>query len=274
MLRSLWGCILCGCFLLPRPESKWRGLLMRYSSGILSIIVLMIVWQSIVSLALVPTSLLPAPLQVMESFQETLADGRLMKHAARTISEAILGLWLGGVAALLLGYAIAKHVRLEAILTPAIIASQATPIIAYAPLLVIWFRHGISSRVFTAALIVFFPLLMNVIVGVRAPNPNLHDIFRVSRATRWQTFRLLELPAAAPILLSGFKVAATLSVVGAVVGEFVHSDRGLGFLINEARYRYDTPLVFVGIISLTTIALVLYGSISLIERYVSHPTIE
>lgn len=247
---------------------------MRYASGILSIIVLLIVWQSIFSLALVPISLLPSPFQVLQSFQETLADGRLMKHAARTLIEALLGLSVGSVAALLLGYAIAKQVRLEAILAPAIIASQATPIIAYAPLLVIWFRHGISSRVFTAALIVFFPLLMYVIGSIRATNPNLYDIFRVSRATRWQTFRLLELPSAAPILMNGFKVAATLSVVGAVVGEFVHSDRGLGFLINEARYRYDTPLVFVGIISLTTIALVLYGSISLMERYVSHPTVE
>lgn len=249
------------------------GTLSNITSIIASSFALWVVWQAIVSLALVPATLLPAPLQVLRSFQETLGDGRLLKHAARTFSEAILGLGVGSVAALLLGYAIAKQNRLEAIFAPAIIALQATPTIAYAPLLVIWFRHGISSRVFTAALIVFFPLLMNVIVGLRAPSPNLRDLFRVSRATRWQTFRLLELPAAAPILLNGFKVAATLSVVGAAVGEFVYSDRGLGFLINEARYRYDTPLVFVGIISLTAIALVLYGSISLLERHFFRPAV-
>ena len=247
---------------------------MRFSSSLISIIALLALWQAAVSLSLLEPSLLPAPTIVFTRFGETLADGRLPRHAARTLSEALLGLAVGGGAALLLGYAIAKHARLEAIFAPAIIAFQATPIIAYAPLLVIWFRDGISSRVFTAALIVFFPLLMNVIIGMREAQPSLRDVFRVSRATPWQTFRLLELPAAAPILLGGLKVAATLSVVGAVVGEFVYAERGLGFLINEARYRYDTPLVFVGILSLTAMALALYSAITLLERYISRPSHE
>ncbi len=243
---------------------------MRFSSSLISIITLIALWQAAVSLALLPPSLLPAPAMVFTRFGETLADGRLLRHTARTLSEALLGLAVGGSAATLLGYAIAKHARLEAIFAPTIIAFQATPIIAYAPLLIIWFSDGISSRVFTAALIVFFPLLMNVIVGIRELQPSLRDVFRVSRATPWQTFRLLELPAAAPVLLSGLKVAATLSVTGAVVGEYIHAERGLGFLINEARYRYDTPLIFVGILSLTTMALALYSAITLLERHISH----
>lgn len=265
--RSYWP-------MLPAPMATGGVCFMRFSGALLSIIFLLAIWQAFASLTPVPPSILPAPIQVIDRFQETLSDGRLIKHAARTLSEALLGLLVGGGTALVVGYAIAKQARLEAIFAPAIIAFQATPIIAYAPLLVIWFRHGISSRVFTAALIVFFPFLMNVIVGLREARPGLRDVFRVSRATPWQTFRLLELPAAAPVLLSGLKVAATLSVVGAVVGEFVYAERGLGFLINEARYRYDTPLVFVGIISLTTMALAFYGVISLVERHFSHPTFE
>lgn len=244
---------------------------MRFTYAILSIIILLALWQGAVIFALLPPSLLPAPATVSARFGETLADGRLWRHGARTLAEALLGLGAGGLAALLIGYAIARNERLEAFLAPAIIAFQATPIIAYAPLLVIWFRDGISSRVFTAALIVFFPLMMNVIVGLRATPPELRDLFRISRATRWQVFRLLELPAAAPALLGGLKVAATLSVVGAVVGEFIYAERGLGYLINEARYRYDTPLVFVGILSLTALALSLYGAIALLERRLMPP---
>ncbi len=244
---------------------------MRMAAAALTIIALLALWQLTSGLQLLPPSLLPPPALVLTRFQETLADGRLLRHASRTLSEALLGLALGGSAALILGYIIAKSPRLEAFCAPAIVAFQATPIIAYAPLLVIWFREGISSRVFTAALIVFFPLLMNVIVGLREISPGLRDVFRVAQASRWQVFRLLEIPAAAPVLLAGLKVAATLSVVGAVVGEFVHAERGLGFLINEARYRYDTPLVFVGILSLTAMALSLYGSISLLESRIRRP---
>ncbi len=114
-------------------------------------------------------------------------------------------------------------------------ASQAVPIVALAPLLVIWFGFGGLSKVLVCALTVFFPALVNTIVGIRSVEPDLRSLMRSLQASRWQTFTLLEMPAALPVLFGGLKVSVTLAVIGAVVGEFVGADRGLGFLVNLAR---------------------------------------
>jgi NitT/TauT family transport system permease protein len=140
-------------------------------------------------------------------------------------------------------------------LSPYIVASQSVPIVAIAPLLVIWFGPGLFSKVLICALIVFFPVLVNTIVGLRSVPEELHDLMRSLQATRWQTIRYLEIPAALPVFLGGLRIGATLSVIGAVVGEFVGSDRGLGFLINIGRGQYDTALVFVAVFSLIIMAL-------------------
>jgi len=142
------------------------------------------------------------------------------------------------------------------------------PIVALAPLLVIWFGVGSFSKVLVCALTLFFPVLMNTIVGIRNVDRDLIELMRSLRASHWQVFYHLELPAALPVLMSGLKVGVTLSVIGAVVGEFVGSDRGLGFLVNLARGLFDTPLMFVALLTLMTIALALYGLVVLIERRV------
>ncbi|MEK7312734.1 MAG: ABC transporter permease, partial [Chloroflexota bacterium] len=140
------------------------------------------------------------------------------------------------------------------------------PRVAIAPLLVIWFGSGNTSKVLICALIVFFPVLINVIIGVRSVEPDLHDMMRTLRASRWQTFVHLELPAAMPMVLGGLKIGATLSVIGAVVGEFVGSNSGLGFLITAARGQFDTSLVFVAVIALVVIAMGMYGAVALLEK--------
>jgi NitT/TauT family transport system permease protein len=117
-----------------------------------------------------------------------------------------------------------------------------------------------------AGLIVFFPVLVNTVVGIRAVPQDLRDLMRSLRATRLQTLRHLEIPAALPVFLGGLRIGATLSVIGAVVGEFVGADRGLGFLINVGRGQYDTSLVFVAVFTLVAMALMLYGAVILLER--------
>jgi NitT/TauT family transport system permease protein len=154
----------------------------------------------------------------------------------------------------------------ERLLSPYVVASQSVPIVAIAPLLVIWFGSGMTSKVLICALIVFFPVLVNTIVGLNSVPDDLRDLMRSLKATRWQTFRLLEAPAALPVFLGGLRIGATLAVIGAVVGEFVGADRGLGFLINRARGQYDTALVFVALIALVLMALGLYGLVILLER--------
>jgi len=169
--------------------------------------------------------------------------------------------------ALGLGYLLAKSRLAERVLSPYLVASQAVPIVALAPLLVIWFGAGILSKVLVCALTLFFPVLINTIVGIRSVDRDLVALMRSLRATRWQTFRYLEVPAALPVLFGGLKVGVTLSVIGAVVGEFVGSDRGLGFLVNLARGLFDTPLLFVALITLMVIALALYLLVAGLEAW-------
>jgi len=215
-----------------------------------------------------PAYLLPGPGLVWTRFLTVLSDGTLARHALVSLTESVSGLALGLAAASILGYLVAKSRALERALTPYIVASQAIPVVAIAPLLVIWLGFGLRSKILICALIVFFPILVNTVIGVKSVEPNLRDLMRSLRATRWQTFVMLELPAALPILLGGLKIGATLSVIGAVVGEFVSRDRGLGFLIDFARGQYDTALVFVAVATLIVMALSLYAAVALLERFV------
>lgn len=232
----------------------------------LSLLGLLAAWEVFTRLAGLPSFILPAPAQVWERFLRTLADGSLLMHASVTFQEVTLGLLAGVSVATLLGYAIAKSRLLERALSPLLVASQAIPVVALAPLLVIWFGPGMFSKVLICSLIVFFPVLINTVVGLRAVPKSLGDMMRALHANRWQVLWHLEIPAALPVFLGGLRVGATLSVIGAVVGEFVGSDRGLGFLINIGRGQYDTALVFVAIFSLVFMALSLYGLVILVER--------
>jgi NitT/TauT family transport system permease protein len=176
------------------------------------------------------------------------------------------GLLIGAALAMVVGYGLAKSAVLNSILSPLIVASQAVPIVAIAPLLAIWFGYGLTPKIVTSLLIVFFPILINVAAGLRSIEPNLRDLMRSLHANRRQMFVKLEIPAALPMILSGFKVGATLSVIGAIVGEFVNSDRGLGFLIKQGNGEYNTARTFVALIALMGMALAMYGGVAVMER--------
>jgi NitT/TauT family transport system permease protein len=234
--------------------------------GVISLLAALLLWWLVARVSDLPAFILPSPGQVWERFLRALGDGTLLANAWVTLQEVLLGLLVGTIFATLIGYLIAKSRLFEKLVSPYLVASQAIPIVAIAPLLVIWFGPGMSSKVLICALIVFFPVLVNTVVGVRAVPPSLHDLMDSLRATRWQTFRFLEVPAALPIFLGGLRIGATLSVIGAVVGELVGADRGLGFLVNVGRGQYDTALVFVAIFTLVGLALILYGAVSAAER--------
>ena len=231
----------------------------------LSLLAGLALWQ-ILSVGLnLPAFILPGPGLVWQRLLRALGDGSLLRHAGYTLEEVMLGLLLGASLATGLGYLLAKSRLLERILAPYLVASQAIPIVAVAPLLVIWFGPGMFSKILICALIVFFPVLVNTVVGLRAVPENLRDLMRSLQATRLQMLRFLEIPAALPVFLGGLRIGATLSVIGAVVGEFVGADRGLGFLINVSKGQYDTSLVFVAIFTLVVMALGLYGAVVLLE---------
>lgn len=232
----------------------------------LSLLLALLGWDVAVRLGEFPPFILPSPLLVGERLAQVLADGSLLRHGLVTLEEVLAGLALGVSLATALGYVLAKWPAVERLLSPYVVASQSIPVVAIAPLLVIWFGAGQLSKVLICALIVFFPVLVNTVVGLRSVPDDLRDLMRSLRATRWQTFRLLEAPAALPVFLGGLRVGATLSVIGAVVGEFVGADRGLGFMINRARGQYDTALVFVAVLALVLLALGLYGVVVFFEK--------
>ncbi len=241
--------------------SKSSGLL-----GIVSFLAALAAWWLATRLLDLPAFILPSPERVWARFLQALSDGSLGLHTWVTLQEVLLGLLAGTVFATAIGYLIAKSRLFERLLSPYLVASQAIPVVAIAPLLVIWFGPGMSSKVLICGLIVFFPVLVNTVVGVRAVPKSLHELMRSMRATRWQILRLLEVPSALPIFLGGLRIGATLSVIGAVVGELVGADRGLGFLINVGRGQFDTALVFVAIFSLVALALGLYGTVAWVEN--------
>jgi NitT/TauT family transport system permease protein len=215
-----------------------------------------------------PPFILPGPASVAARFAEKVSDGTLIVHILTTLSEAVPGLILGAAAAFALGYPIAKSRLADRLLSPFVVASQGIPFVALAPLLFIWFGSGSGTKVLVCALIVFFPILINVIAGLRSVPVPLRDLFRALSATQGETLRKLELPAALPFIFAGLRVGGTLAMVGAITGEFLSADRGLGFMINLGNGLYDTSLVVVGVITTVAIALAIYGSVRLLERAV------
>jgi len=272
--RSLF---LRGVFFIFRPDRSLRenlsGLptkIMKPSFsrwlGFFSILFGLLAWGLFARLSGLPRFILPSPMDVWTRLLKSLGDGSLLYHTSVTLLEITLGMLVGVTSATVLGYILAKSRSLEKILSPYLVACQAIPIVAIAPLLVIWLGHGITSKVVICALIVFFPVLVNTIVGVRAVPLALYDMMNSLRASRWQVMSKLELPASMPILLGGLRIGATLSVIGAIVGELVDAKEGLGYLLKVGDFQYDTSMVFVAVIMLVTLALGLYGIVTLLEK--------
>lgn len=223
-------------------------------------------WQGTVRVSGLPVFILPGPWDVFSRFLVSLQDGTLAQHSLVTLGEMLSGLAAGSVIAVLFGYVISKSKLFERYISPILVASQAIPIVAIAPLLVIWFGNGFFTKALICSLIVFFPVFVNTVVGLKSVPRGLTDLMRTLNASNWQILFSLEIPSALAIFLSGLKIGATLSVIGAVVGEFVGADKGLGFLINVGRGLYDTSLVFVAVFTLIFIALVIYGFVSFLEH--------
>ena len=238
--------------------SRWLGLF--------SMLLAIPLWTLIVHISGLPKFILPTPVDVWTRFLKAWVDGSLLYHTGVTLLEIVLGLFVGVSFATIAGYALAKSRTLESILSPYLVASQAIPVVAIAPLLVIWLGGGIASKVVICALIVFFPVLVNTIVGVRAVSASHYDLMNSLHATRWQIIWKLELPASLPVLLGGLRIGATLSVIGAIVGELVDAEQGLGFLLQLGDFQYDTSMVFVAVFMLVFLALGLYGVVTLLER--------
>jgi NitT/TauT family transport system permease protein len=247
----------------PSPTRHLQYLLVPLVLGLT-----VLAWHLIATLGAYPEFILPRANSVVGRFFVLATDGSLWRHASLTAQEALGGFGIGLVFATVAGYPLAKLPMLEKAIAPYLVASQSIPIVALAPLLVLWFGFGLTSKLLAAALISFFPILVNVIVGVRSVDFESRELMHTLSASRWDVFAKLEVPAALPIYLGGARVGITLSVIGAVVGEFVGADGGLGYVIAQSRGLFDTVTLFVALLTLMVMALCFYLAVVGLERFV------
>lgn len=227
---------------------------------------IVLLWQ-LLALANSP-DILPGPGAVWNRFLQSVQDGSFFPAAGTTSEEALIGWCIAAAFALPLGYAIGRFRFLEDALAPYLAGSQAMPVVAIAPLLLIWLGAGLSSKVSVSALIAFFPMLATTASGIRGVSRDLVDAGRVFGATELPLARYVYLPLAARAIFSGVRVAAALSVTGAVVGEFLASEQGLGYLVNVGQTTFSTSLTFVAVIALVLMGALAYGIVSVAERLV------
>jgi putative riboflavin transport system permease protein len=231
-----------------------------------------IAWKAVVVIGGYPVFILPPPELVAERFVRAWTDGTIPPHFGATLQEVVLGFLVGAGLALVIGYGLARSAIVERLLSPYLVAAQATPILALAPLLALWFGVGLLSKVVICALIVFFPVAVATMVGVRSVDAGLLELGHSLRATRRQIVTTLEIPAALPSILGGMRVGVTLAVVGAIVGEWAGAERGLGVLVNLARGSlFDIPLMFATLLTIALLGVVLYGFVVLTERRLVGP---
>ncbi|MBV9543943.1 MAG: ABC transporter permease [Chloroflexi bacterium] len=224
----------------------------------LAIVLTLAVWQAVASQALLPAYVLPQPSKVLAAWLLLLNNGALLRHVSATLSEALAGFAVALVAGAALAYPLARSETLSRLASPFIATTQAMPMIALAPLLVMWFGLGLVSKVIICALIVFFPILVSTMVGLRSIDREMLEAARSLGAGRWQTVLHVELPLALRSVLGGVRLGLTLAMTGAIVGEFVASDAGLGFLMVLSRTNFDASMVFAAALTVAAVSTLLY----------------
>jgi len=235
--------------------------------GVASVTALLLLFWNLFARSTDP-SIVPGPDLVWTRFTEALADGTYLPALLSTAQEAALGWALATLVALPAGYLIGRVRALEDAVAPYLAGSQAMPVVAIAPLLVVWVGIGLTPKVIVSALIAFFPVLATMASGVRGVPRDLRDAAKVFGADWLSLAILVDIPLAARTIFAGLKVAAALSVTGAVVGEFVSPDQGLGHLILLGSTNFDTPLMFVALLSLIGLGAISYTAVSLVEKVV------
>jgi NitT/TauT family transport system permease protein len=225
-------------------------------------------WQLYVNIGGISPFILPAPTHVATAFVALLHDPTTYRHMGVTLYEAIGGFVLGSLVGVTLGFLLGKIAWLERTLRPFIIATQVTPKVALIPLFILWFGFGPSSKVVVAAVLSFFPIMSNTLLGVKSLDPGHRDVMRSFRAGRAARFMLLELPSTLPYVLTGMEVGIVLAMIGAVVGEFLAGTQGLGQLAVGKLNAFEVDALFGVIILLALTGSVLYFVVSWLKRLI------
>jgi NitT/TauT family transport system permease protein len=237
----------------------------------ISVVLLLIVWEVIVRVANIPSYLLAPPSNVAVSLWKGLMvnptdRSSYLYHLSFTLKGAGLGYVIGGITGIILGSLIAEFRLLERVIMPYAISLQTLPKVAVAPMIMIWFGFGIPSKAVLAALLTFFPLLINTNVGLKMSDPDALKLLRGLQATRWQVFRYVKFPGALPLIFSGLNMSMVYALLGALVAEFVGAQAGIGVMILQSQYMNDTATVFGALVLLAALGITLHKILGLIEK--------
>jgi len=262
--------------IVPGARSAWAALredpalFVRDRPQVLLIPLVFVVfvgaWEWLVDAWKIPDFLVPAPSTVAGALARGVRSGLYVANFWVTLSEALLGFVIAAAAGIVAGAVIAQFRVVEQTFYPYLVALQTLPKIAIAPLIIVWFGFGISSKIIIAATVAFFPVLVNVIVGLKTVDPAKLDLMRSLRASRWQTFRLVTFPNALPFVFAGLDIAIVFSVLGAIVGEFVGAQKGLGNLILQFNVSLDIAGVFAVLILLSVMGVALHLGMQALQK--------
>ena len=227
---------------------------------------LLLAWEYLLPLLGVPAYIVPTPTAISGVFQKNFA--LLMDNLRPTLIEALAGFVIGNLAAVLLAVLFVHNRILEATYFPIVLFFNTIPILALSPIIILIFGLGMTPKIVIAAVICFFPTLVNMIRGLDSASDNEHELFRVLSATRSEIFWSLRLPRALPMLFSSLRIASATAVIGAIVGEWIGSDKGLGALIIQASFNYQSDRLYAAIVLSSCLSIVLFCSVVLVERRV------
>lgn len=247
----------------PRRRPEWSTVL-GWLVPLLALALGLLAWEVIVRLRDTPAWFIPKPTEVFRELVESRA--LIWGHTWTTLQEMLLGLALAFVLGVLLALAIASSRLVDRAVYPAIVASQAVPIIALAPILLIWFGYGMTPKVIVVVLTCFFPIVVSMVDGLRAADADALALLRSMGASRWQLMRTVRIPAALPALFSGTRIAAAWSVIGALVGEWVGASSGLGYLMTRSASQFQTPRLYAAVFVAAALGILLFALVALAER--------
>lgn len=253
---------------VPAEPSLWQTVLRRpewFLSPVFLVLIL-VIWEGSVKTFNVPDYILPPPSKIAISLYFGLESGLFLHHFLVTAFQALAGFLVAAVLGISIGALVAQFWVVEKTVYPYLVALQTMPKIAIAPLIIIWAGYGMQSKVVIAALISFFPILVNTIIGLKTCDQGKLDLMHSLKATRWEVFRMVKLPNALPFVFAGLNIAIVFSILGSIVGEFVGSKAGLGNLIIEANFQFNIAQVFAILIILGTYGVSLNLIVQALQR--------
>lgn len=246
-----------------RLSSRLRDLASASWRPLVFLLALLVLWWFATEFRWVKPYLIPPPAKVWEAL--TADKDLLLKHTGVTLYETLIGFVLAVITGLIAAIAIVFSPTVEKTLYPVLLFAQVIPKIAIAPLFVVWMGFGLGPKILSAVLIAFFPVVISGVAGLRSVDPELLDLSAIMGAGPWKTFIKIRFPASLPHLFSGLKVAATLAVTGAVVGEFVGANQGLGYILLIANGNLNASLLFAGLIIMSLIGVLFFATIEVAE---------